>query len=460
MTELAEGPPLLRHPDVVMGAPLRRGDTVVHYVKDPRTGWYYQMGAREFFLLSQMDGRRTRAEIEAAYAERFRRRLTDAHWESLLRMLHSRHLLVDPDATGTGDTGADPIAQSRVRAETERRSVRRRLMYARFPLFKPDRFLRWLAPRVGLLYSPWFVVPALVASLIALGMAMADVSALWSASRMNVGHPLAVVSFGTTWLVIALHEAAHGLTSRRYGGAVAEMGVLWRFPLLTPYCKTDDVVLFTRRRHRVYTAFSGVFVNLLALVPFTVAWHVTTPGTHGHALAGSLLLYGGLATVSNLLPVFRLDGYFMLNHAVGLADLRAETYRFWGALVRRQPTGSYRRGDRVLYTLYGCAVFGTLTAVLVGIVGVWYWSLERWIGPFGAVAVLGTEAVLVFFGIRFLIRRRARRRAAAQEAAVATRPAVPATGDATSQAEPAVNENTAAAGKEPVAASAPTGGTV
>ena len=107
-----------RHPEVVMGAPLRRGENVVHYVKDPRTGWYFQMGSREFFLLSQMDGERSLAEIGSAYAERFGRRLTDAHWESLLGMLRSRHLLVEPEpepdatavAQGDGPAGgAAPV---------------------------------------------------------------------------------------------------------------------------------------------------------------------------------------------------------------------------------------------------------------------------------------------------------------------------------------------------------------
>ncbi|WP_432837581.1 hypothetical protein [Dactylosporangium sp. CA-092794] len=390
-------------PDIVLGAPLRQGDTVVHYLKDPRTGWYYRLGSREFFLASRLDGRHSREEIEQAYADRFGRRLTPAHWDSLFQLLRTRQLL-----TGGAEAGLDEL---KAKAQRERRSGRWRLLYARIPLVDPDPFLRWLAARAGAIYSPWFVLPALLAAALAVGIGLADLPALYAASRMNVGHPLAIVSFTTTWLVVALHEAAHGLTSRRFGGAVTEMGLMWRFPLITPYCKTDDVVLFAKRRHRVYTAFAGVFVNLLALVPFAAAWKLSTPGTHGHALAGSLLLYGMLTAGLNLLPLLRLDGYFMLNHAIGMADLRREAYRFWGAVLRQRGVGAYRRADRWAYGVYGLAMFALFGAMLCGIVGVWYWSLNRWIGPVGAVALLSTEAVLVAALIVFLNRRRARKRA-------------------------------------------------
>ncbi|MDG4832115.1 hypothetical protein O7627_22800 [Solwaraspora sp. WMMD1047] len=437
-----ELPPRVRS-DVVLGAGLRRGDSTVHFVKDPRTGWFYQLGAREFFLLSRLDGRQSRAQVEAAYADRFGRRLSAAHWSALLEMLDRRRLLVDEHAdlppadgsgvaagdgtagrhpggadtarpgAGAGSAGDDAgLAALRLRADRQRRAGRRKLWYARFPLVNPDRFLAWLAPRAGVLYSPWFVVPALLAAAAALVVAVGDAGQLYAASRMNIGHPLAVVSFVTTWLVIAAHEVAHGLTCRRFGGAATELGVLWRFPLLTPYCKTDDVVLFARRRHRVYTAFAGVFVNLVALVPFALGWLLIPAGGHAHALAGSLLFYGTLTVLLNLLPVLRLDGYFMLNHATGMLDLRRDTWRFWGAVLTRRGVGAFRPADRVTHALYGFAVAAVGATLLAAMVSLWYLNLSRWLNGPAAVAILAAEAVAVVLLVRQLFRRRARRAAA------------------------------------------------
>ncbi|MBM0274988.1 zinc metalloprotease [Micromonospora tarensis] len=404
---LHELPPRVRA-DIVLGAPLRRGDSTVHFVKDPRTGWFYQLGGREFFLLSQLDGRQTRAEVETAYADRFGRRLGSAHWTALLDMFRRRQLLVEQTEAGAVVDDDVELVELRDRADQQRRSGRRRLWYARFPIVNPDRFLRWLAPRLGWWYSPWFVVPALVAAAVCVVLAVSRAGDLYAASRMNIGHPLAAVSFATTWLVIALHEVAHGLTCRRFGGAATELGVLWRFPLLTPYCKTDDVVLFARRRHRVYTAFAGVFVNLVALVPFTVGWLLSTPGSHAHALAGSLLLYGTLTVLLNLLPVLRLDGYFMLNHAVGMLDLRQETYRFWTALLRRRGLESFRGRDRPIHVLYGLTVILLAGTLSVAVLTAWYVNLSRWVNPPAAVTLLAAEAVGLTLLIRYLRRRRAR----------------------------------------------------
>jgi hypothetical protein len=216
----------------------------------------------------------------------------------------------------------------------------------------------------------------------------------------------------TTWLVVALHELAHGLTCRRFGGAATEMGVLWRFPLLTPYCKTDDMVLFPRQRQRVYTAFAGTFVNLVFLVPFAVAWRLTDPGTHAHALAASLLLFGSLTVLLNLTPVLRLDGYFMLNHALGMADLRTGTYRFWTTLLRRRRPAYQRPADRWAYLVYGLVTAVLCVAVLAAVVGSWYWNLSRWTGPVAAVTVLVAEAVVVVAVLVVVRRRRARAAAA------------------------------------------------
>ena len=64
---------------------------------------------------------------------------------------------------------------------------------------------------------------------------------------------------------------------------------MWRFPMLAPYCKVDDIVLFTPRR-RVATAFAGVFVSMLALLPFAAIWALAPQGGLVHDIAGSILL--------------------------------------------------------------------------------------------------------------------------------------------------------------------------
>ncbi|MFE3627822.1 peptidase M50, partial [Streptomyces goshikiensis] len=84
--------PALR-PDVLLSAPLLNGPATVHLVKDPVSGASFEIGPKEFFLVSRLDGSRSLAEIGAAYAQAFGRRLGEGNWQQLLALLGTRRLL-------------------------------------------------------------------------------------------------------------------------------------------------------------------------------------------------------------------------------------------------------------------------------------------------------------------------------------------------------------------------------
>ena len=401
-------------PEVVVGPGLEQGTTTVHHVKDPRTGWYFRVGPRESFLIRRLDGTRTLAEIGADYAAEFGRTLGEGSWRQLLGMLGTRRLLIGTE---------DDAAMAEMAADARRTSRgNRSLLKARLPLVDPDRFLgRLMTPLRGL-FSRWLVVPAVLASLAMVVLVVASVGDLAREASRTWQHPLVAVGVvAIIWLSLALHETAHGLTCRHFGGHVPEIGVLWRFPLLAPYCKADDVMLFADKWQRVLTAFAGVYVNLVLLLPFGLAYPLLEPGPVRDGTA-ALLLYGTLSAVANLVPFLQLDGYFMLNHALGMANLRTESYRFCGLLLRRvlrRPggagTAAYPRRIRWIYGLYGgsSVLFGA--GLAAGFAVYWIGRLRDRAEPPGTgtwlLAVLGGLA-----GLAVVVVRR-RRRAAAEVAA-------------------------------------------
>lgn len=390
---------------IVLGPGQWRDGKLVHHVKDPETGWFYRIGPREHFLLSRMDGTRTLDDLAAEYAASYRRRLGPESWQQLFGMLHQRQLL---------DGATDPQALARLTATAAENAARTRRgpLSVRFPLFDPERLFTRLLPALSPLFTWWFVVPALLAVLAVAGYVALRLPELLAGVGRG-GRPLGAVLAAVviTWAVIFLHECAHGLTCRHFGGRVTEIGVMWRFPMLAPYCKVDDIVLFTPRR-RVATAFAGVFVSMLALVPFAVL-HGWGPADGGvHDLAGAMLLFGTATAAINLVPFLRLDGYHMLGHALNLADLRGDSYRFYGRLLRHGAgavTG-YRPRDRAAYALYGLASAVFAVTVLTLLVRYWYDALHGWVGAGWAVTILVAEAVLI---AALLAHFAARRRSAA-----------------------------------------------
>jgi putative peptide zinc metalloprotease protein len=365
--------------DVVLGPGLRSGGTVVHHVKDPSTGWFYRVGPREYFIMSRLDGEHTLAAIAADYLAAFDRRLAQEHWSQIFTMLGGRQLLAD---------ATDPAALARLAdAHAARSAADRSPMRRRAALLHPDAWCAAMARRLRWAYTGWFLVPALLA-VVALEVFVAVRLPALAADAH--GHAWLSVPAGLAglWVITALHEAAHGVTCKHFGGSVPEIGIMWRFPMFAPYCKTDDVVLFHRRRARVLTAFAGVFVSLLALLPVFAWWALSAGHPAGRALAAGLLLFGSVTAWLNLVPLLQLDGYHMLAHALGAAELRTETVRYAGLVLRRDPRRlAYGRADRWIYSVYGTVSAVVLLGGYLTLCVVWFSSLDRWTGPAVAVAV-------------------------------------------------------------------------
>lgn len=392
--------PALR-PDVVLGPGLRSGSGVVHHVKDPSTGWFYRIGPREHFILSRLDGEHTLAEIAGEYLAAFGRRLAQEHWAQIFTMLGGRQLLAG---------ATDPAALAHLaEAHVARRRADRSLLRRRVALLRPDAWCAAAARRLRWVFTAWFMVPALIAVVASQVFVAVHLTGLATDARGGAGRWLSIpADLVGLWLIAALHESAHGVTCKHFGGSVPEIGVMWRFPMVAPYCKTDDVVLFQRRRAGVLTAFAGVFASLLVMLPVLAWWALPAGHPVSRAVAAGLLLLGSVTAWLNLVPLLQLDGYHMLAHALRTAELRTETVRYAALVLRRDPRRrEYARADRWIYSVYGTVAAVVLVGGYVALCAVWFSYLDRWAGP--AVAVVVPVCVtLLILGFLGYARRRER----------------------------------------------------
>jgi len=390
--------PALRD-DVVLGPGMRSGGTVVHHVKDPSTGWFYRVGPREYFIMARLDGHHTLAQIAEEYLAEFGRRLAQEHWTQIFTMLGTRQLLAG---------ATDPAALSRLAdAHAERSRADRSPMRRRLALFHPDAWCAALARRLRWAYTPWFVVPALLAVVALEIFVAAHLGRLADDAHGGAGLALSIpVGLVGLWLIAAVHETAHGVTCRHFGGTVTEIGVMWRFPMFAPYCKTDDVVLFHRRHAPVFTAFAGVFVSLLALLPVLAWWALSAGHPASRGLAASMLMFGSVTAWANLVPLLQLDGYYMLAHALRAAELRTDAVKYAGLVLRRDPRRrTYGRADRWIYGLYGSVSAAVIVVGYLTLCVVWFFTLDRWTGPAVAVAVPVCVTLLILGFLAYARRR-------------------------------------------------------
>lgn len=386
---------------VRVGPPLRRGPATVHIVADTETLAYVQVGPREAFLMSRLDGERTLAQIGVEYAERFGRRLAAEHWQQLLGLLAARGL-VEP---------ADPALLERIRAEAAlaRRSRGRSPLLWRVPIPGAAELVPSIARWFGWLLHPIVAVPLALAGVAACVLVALDWAALYAAVRQGSSRwPVMIPGLLLAWIMTGCHELGHGVACHRFGGRPTQIGLMWRFPLIAPYCKVDDVVTFHRPGHRVMTSFAGVYVNLVLLVPVAAWWLWGPDSGWPRGVGAALLLFGASAVVINLLPVLRLDGYHMLEHATSTIDLQSESFRFTAAFLRHGRAGvrGYPRAARRIYAGYTLLAAAIVGPALFLIVRLWFVTLAAWWGGPAAALVLLGEALLLAAFLRWAVRRR------------------------------------------------------
>ncbi|MFI9390146.1 ATP-binding cassette domain-containing protein [Streptomyces bauhiniae] len=345
------GRPKVR-PDLVAGPRLVRGAARIHLLKDPRTGRRLELGPKEHFLVTRLDGTRTLEEIGGEYAGAFGARLGEAQWGQLLRLLHGRGLLEGSPAPAAAPPAGPERPPNGILAGRTR-------MVADAPALV-DRLHRLTAPARR---------PAVLAVLTALAVGVfvavvVQAGTLWRQTEETAEQPVLLFAIGCVlWCGLALHELAHGLFARAWGGRVTEIGLRWICFATYLYCEVEDVQFLGSRARKVATACAGVFANLLFLVPFYAVWALLPSGAEARPALGALLLLGTVLGVANLLPLPPLDGYKALGHALGVTALSEGARTFTGLAVR----ALFRRGPGLaayparLRLLYGG--FALLTAV-------------------------------------------------------------------------------------------------
>jgi multidrug efflux pump subunit AcrA (membrane-fusion protein) len=374
--------PLLpcRRPELVV-CPL--GEHGPYVVKDPRSGAYYHLGVEEHFLLTQLDGQRDAEAICTAFAERFGQPLSNEELQEFLDMARGRGFLQAEDVAAGGPPatlsapGESPVATGPAPGDAAPLGLR--ILHWRKSLFDPDHLFTWLAPKIGFCWTPAFLV-------FSTGCIVLASALLWANRHDLAGSFLSALRWETAllaWLVLLLvttcHEFAHGLTCKRYGGEVHEVGFLLLFFLPCFYCNVSDAWLFKEKSKRLWVTFAGGYFELFLWALAVFVWRLTTPDSLVHYLAFVILTACGVQTLFNFNPLLKLDGYYLLSDWAEVPNLqqRAADYvksrlrwLLWGAArPEPEPRGRFLLTYGLVSWLYSLAFLALSLVVLSHFLG-------------------------------------------------------------------------------------------
>ena len=300
----------------------------------------------------------------------------------------------------------------------------------------------WLNPlnlRVTLLYpDAWFTRRARLARAVfswpvaALWLACVAPAAVlawqhWDALTGNLtDRVLAADNLVLLWFVYpvvkAVHECAHGLAVKAFGGTVREIGVMFMIFTPVPYVDATSSYGFASKWQRALVAAAGIAAELVLGAAAMVVWLMAEPGL-ATAVAFNVVLIAGVSTlIVNGNPLMRYDGYFIACDLLEVPNMAQRASAYWTYLFDRWFCGARDAqppievgGERALLAVYGVASPIYRLGVTFGLA--WFVAAEyRLVGAVMALlAVWSALAVPVWRGWKHVARGPAlqRRRGAA-----------------------------------------------
>src|SRR5215212_8579365 len=306
----AQAPPRLAAGIELIGRYEDSGFKQAPYLVRRADGQVIQLPHLLYAVAEEVDGRRHHEEIAARVTQAFGRGL-DAEAVRFLIDEKLRPLGIVADPGGTRQLPkADPLLALKFRTAV----VPERLVHAITSAFRP------------LFWAP--VVAAVVAGMVALDGWLFFVHGVSQSLRAAIYQPIMlVVLFGGVVVATVLHEIGHA-TACRYGGAkpgVMGVGIY----IVWPAFFTDVTDAYRlNKRGRLRTDLGGVYFN--AVFALAVAAVYFASGFEPLLL---LVLIQTFAILQQLLPLLRLDGYYIISDLTGVPDMFARVRPTLASLI-------------------------------------------------------------------------------------------------------------------------------
>jgi putative peptide zinc metalloprotease protein len=352
---------------------LREGVTALHrrlrgrpwvLLYDPVAQRFHRVPAHVYKVITLLDGVRTLDEIWAAACAEAEsqgsgnRGVIGQHdLVQLMSQLYSNDLLqtqISPDAS-------EVLARYKKQKRSKLMQSWLNPISMKVPLVYPDPWF----DRQRALAEKLFSQPVLWLWLVIVTPAAVLAWQNWQPLTTNLSdRVLSAQNLFLLWftypVVKGIHEWAHGMAIKAWGGAVREMGVMLIVFAPVPYVDASASYRFPSKWTRATVAAAGILAELLLGAIAVYVWLAAEPGLV-KALAYNVILIAGASTVLvNGNPLMRYDGYFILCDLLETPNLAQRATQYWvylsdryffRSLDAKPPMES--EGERPLLFFYG-----------------------------------------------------------------------------------------------------------
>lgn len=302
----------------------QNGGTISYLVEDEVTGRFFRIGLAQYTFMSMLDGNRNVSTALMKTATLLRENAIDENEAASFTKWAIESGLVESE---TGNSAARRLEQHEQQQKMKMVSYLNPMMM-RMPLFSPDPIVSNICRFVGFLISP---VGALIwISVVVFGFFhLLQNWTTFYTNRVNSFSAADFIWIGLTWVALKLiHELAHSLVCKKFGGRVHSCGILLLLMIPMPYVDVTSSWRFDNKWKRILTSAAGMLSEIFVAAIACYIWSISSPGPLQYH-AGNVIITATLHTLLfNINPLMRFDGYYMLADWLEIPNL-SSSGRSW-----------------------------------------------------------------------------------------------------------------------------------
>jgi putative peptide zinc metalloprotease protein len=401
---LSRGRPPRLDPDLVVREDVLDGETYVVVLQRDK-GSIFRFTPMQWQIALLFDGVRSVEEIAELYEEQTGVEISPDD----VRMFAES---MEQDEFWYKTPQEKNLAMSqKLAAQRGRRAGRKskvNLAHITFSAWDPDRYFNWLDNAIGdAVYSPWCVLAVVLLFAFETAVFITRWSSLGPDMALYYNFTqktfLDILQFYALFLALGfIHETAHGLTCKHYGGQVHSMGLMFLYLMPAFYVDVTEVWVSATKAQRLATIIAGIWIEMTVCGFAMIVWANTVAGQWLHDFAYQIILITGIAVILiNLNPLIKLDGYYFLTEFIGIPDLKERSTAFlsgwFQSRVLRLPVDTIvvprRRAPFFIFYALASGIYSYL--LLFVVVRLSYNIFSHWIAEFALIPA-GALAFIIF----------------------------------------------------------------
>ncbi len=215
------------------------------------------------------------------------------------------------------------------------------MLFQKVVLLKPDKPLEFFVNKFSFLFSSFALIFYSIFCIFGFlqMLAFGDDFLAYKRPLLNDSLVITVIVFFIILFIIGmLHELAHGIVLKKFGGSIPELGIYLKYFSPALYIDLSDLYKMKKREHKVLILLAGPLLQAFIGFLSFFLWEISDPYSPEANFFHLTVFAAFFSLAVNLNPLVRLDGYFALQSMLNIYSLRRRAWDFIVCLCTKKPS--------------------------------------------------------------------------------------------------------------------------